>query len=175
MQILPHSLIRSSVLAALFLSAGCASNNAPATAPLVGAWRSSVQFEAGAFAEIKDLEFMYVFHSDGTMTESSNYDAAPPVPPAYGVWRAAGPNEFEAKYEFYATKPSDPDAFKNGAGWMPAGHGVLTERIKLADDGNAFTSTLTYEPFDQRGEPTTGGGTAKTRAVRIRFESASSR
>ena len=166
-----RAFIRSSVLAALLLfSAGCSSNHAP-TAPLVGAWRSSVQFEAGAFAEIKDLEFIYVFHSDGTMTESSNYDAAPPVPPAYGVWREVGPNEFEARYEFYATKPADPDAFKNGAGWMPAGRGVLTERIKLADDGNAFTSTLTYEPFDQRGEPTTGGGTAKTRAVRIRFES----
>jgi hypothetical protein len=176
MQILPRSPICSSVLAALFLSAGCTSNDPPATAPsLVGAWRSSVQFETGAFAEIKDLEFMYVFHADGTLTESSNYDAAPPVPPAYGVWRAAGPNEFEAKYEFYATKPSDPDAFKTGAGWNPAGRGVLTERIKLSDDGNAFTSTLTYEPFDQRGEPTAGGGTAKARAARIRLEPANSK
>ena len=118
---------------------------------------------------------MYVFHSDGTLTESSNYDAAPPVPPAYGVWRVVGPNEFVAKYEFFATKPSDPDAFKNGAGWMPAGRGVLMERIKLSDDANAFTSTLTYEPFDQRGEPTTGGGTAKARAVRIHFDSATSK
>jgi hypothetical protein len=40
---------------------------------------------------------MYVFNTGGTMTESSNYDGAPPVPPAYGVWRSVGPNEFEAK------------------------------------------------------------------------------
>ena len=37
--------------------------------------------------ETKDLEFMYAFNVSGTMTESSNYDAAPPVPPAYGVWK----------------------------------------------------------------------------------------
>ena len=38
---------------------------------------------------MKDLEFMYVFNVGGTMTASSNYDGAPPVPPAYGVWRRA--------------------------------------------------------------------------------------
>ena len=111
---------------------------------------------------------MYVFHDDGTMTESSNYDAAPPVPPAYGVWHAVGPKEFEAKYEFFSTAPSAPDAFKTGAGWMPAGHGVLTERIQLSDDGNAFTSTIRYDAFDKSGKPAEGGGTAKGRGERMR-------
>jgi len=171
---LPRALIRSSGLT-IFLVLGCSSNTAPVPPSLVGAWRSSIQFEAGAFAEIKDLEFMYVFHADGTLTESSNHDEAPPVPPAYGVWRGIAPDEFEAKYEFFATAPSAPDAFKAGAGWTPAGRGVLTEHIKLSDDGNAFTSTLTYEPFDQRGEPTAGGGAAKARATRIRFEPANSK
>ncbi|HET9952183.1 MAG TPA: hypothetical protein VFS09_10350 [Candidatus Eisenbacteria bacterium] len=158
----------SAVLALMLIPSGCASNNAPRTAPLVGAWRSSVQFDAGAFAEVKDLEFMYAFHADGTMTESSNYDAAPPVPPAYGAWRETGPSEFEAKYEYFATTPSAPDAFKTGAGWLPSGRGVLTERIKISDDGDTFTSTLTYEMLDPQGKPAAGGGTAKGRAVRIR-------
>src|SRR5262245_1645468 len=74
---------------------------------LVGAWRATLQFSSGAFATIKDLEFMYVFNEGGTMTESSNYDGAPPVPPGYGVWRRIGPRQFEAKYAFYATKPPD--------------------------------------------------------------------
>jgi len=65
---------------------------------LVGAWQGKVQFKNGPYAAIKDLEFMYVFNVGGTMTESSNYDAAPPVPPAYGVWRKTGPHQFEAKY-----------------------------------------------------------------------------
>ncbi len=43
----------------------------------------------------KDLEFMYVFHADGTMTESSNYDAFPPGPPAYGVWRNSGRRQYD--------------------------------------------------------------------------------
>lgn len=155
------------VLAVLPL-AGC--DNAPPEKPpaLGGAWRSSLQFETGAFAAVKDLEFMYVFNAGGTMTESSNYDGAPPVPPAYGVWREVGTNEFEAKYEYYATAPSDPKAFLKGAGWLPAGRGVITERITLATDGQTFTSTVRYEAFDPKGEPVDGGGVAKGRAERIR-------
>lgn len=155
-------------LAALLLSAAC-----PATtesAGLVGAWRSRLQFSSGAFASIKDLEFMYVFNAGGTLTESSNYDAAPPVPPAYGVWRKVGPQQFEARYLFYITRP--PARFEeitSGGGWLPAGHGVFTERIHLADDGKSFESTITYEVFDQSGQPSAGGGTATSRGARIDF------
>jgi hypothetical protein len=136
---------------------------------LVGAWRSSIQFEGGAFAAIKNLEFMYVFNAGGTLTESSNYDGAPPVPPAYGVWREIGPNEFEAKYEYFATAPSAPDEFLKGAGWLPSGRGVFTERIKLSPDGQSFTSIIRYQALDERGEPAEGGGEAKGQATRIRF------
>lgn len=148
-------------LTALF--AGCA----PQPDPLVGAWRSSVQFESGAFAEFRDLEFMYVFNAGGTMTESSNYDAAPPVPPAYGVWRKTASATYEAKYEYYSTAPTEALQFIKGAGWMPAGRGLLTETITLAADGKSFSSTLTFELFDAKGKPAEGGGTAKGSAVRI--------
>jgi hypothetical protein len=148
--------------------AGCGPGGS-SRAALVGAWRSSVQFDAGAFAPIKDLEFMYVFHEDGTLTESSNYDAAPPVPPAYGVWRTVRPNEFEARYEFYATTPSAPEAFKSGAGWMPSGRGVLTERIRVSADGTSFTSTIQYRALDRAGKPAEGGGTATGRATKMKL------
>lgn len=136
---------------------------------IVGAWRSSLQFTSGAFASIKDLEFMYVFNQGGTLTESSNYDGAPPVPPAYGAWRAISATEFEATYEFYVTSPAPPDAFRTGAGWLPSGRGIFTERITLAADGRAFTSTITYEAFDTHGQAVAGGGTATGSAVRIGF------
>lgn len=159
----------SAVLTVLLLPVACTSENATEPVPLIGAWRSTVQFESGAFAEIKDLEFMYVFNAGGTLTESSNYDGAPPVPPAYGVWRTIGPNVFEARYEFFSTAPSEADAFIKGAGWLPAGHGVLTERIEIAPDAKTFTSTLRYEAFGTRGEPIEGGGTARGGGVRIGF------
>ena len=57
----------------------------PPASDLAGEWRAQLQFTSGAFASIKDLEFMYSFNQGGTMTESSNYDASPPVPPAYGI------------------------------------------------------------------------------------------
>jgi hypothetical protein len=153
---------------ALFVS-GCAEKETKQPAALVGAWRSSLQFETGAFAPMKDLEFMYVFNDGGTMTESSNYDGAPPVPPAYGVWREVGPGEFEAKYEYYATAPSDADAFQKGAGWLPSGRGVFIERITLSADGQSFTSTIRYEALGLDGNPAEGGGEAKGKAVRIQF------
>jgi len=156
-------------LAFLLLTAGCAAAPPAEQTALVGAWRSSVQFETGAFAGTKNLEFLYVFNEGGTMTESSNYDAAPPVPPAYGVWRPVGANTFETKYEFFTTTPSPSDVFKNGGGWLPSGRGLLTERITLAADGRTFTSAVKCEMFGLGGEPVEGSGDAKGRAERIRF------
>ncbi len=143
----------------------------PTSAPeLVGAWRSKVQFKGGPFASVKDLEFMYVFNSGGTMTESSNYDGAPPVPPAYGVWRSVGPGEYEAKYEYYATRPPAGLAdLTGGGGWLPSGRGMLVERIKLSAARDSFTSTIRYEALDAAGKPVPGGGEAEGRAGRIGF------
>lgn len=152
--------------------AGCAHSVAqagPASSPvLVGAWRSAIQFKSGAFASIKDLEFMYVFNSGGTLTESSNYDGAPPVPPAYGVWRSVGANEFEAKYEYYATKPpSRLEDLTTGGGWLPSGRGVFVERIKVAAGGRSYVSTIRYEVFDPARKPVEGGGEAEGHGIRI--------
>jgi hypothetical protein len=137
---------------------------------LAGEWRAQLQFSSGAFAPIKDLEFMYVFNQGGTLTESSNYDASPPVPPAYGIWRKVGDKQFEAKYEFYVTKP--PAAFEEIAkagGWGPAGRGIFVERITLSEDGKSFTSKIKYDQFDVAGKPAEGGGMATGRGVRLTF------
>ncbi len=127
-----------------------------------------MQFEDGSLAAIKDLQFMYVFNAGGTMTESSNYDAAPPVPPAYGVWKEVGSNRFEATYEFFVTRPAtQEEAAASGVVWLPAGHGVLTEIISVSNDGNSFVSTIRYDAFGEDGLPTTGGGSATGHAERI--------
>jgi len=138
---------------------------------LIGTWRAAIDVKSGAFATAKGLEFMYVFHADRTMTESSNYDAAPPVPPAYGVWRSVTGDGtvFEAKYEFFTTTASPADQFKAGAGWLPSGRGVFTERITVAPAGRTFTSTIRYQLFDAKGATIEGGGEATGRGVRLDF------
>jgi hypothetical protein len=158
------------VLAIVWL-AGCARRPEPAVSPtLVGAWRASVQFRGGMLAPIKDLEFLYVFNAGGTMTESSNYDATPPVPPAYGEWRQTGPDQFVAKYVFFTTSPpSDVKSLATGGGWPPAGSGVLTERITLAADGRSYRSSITLDMFDRAGKAAEGGGEAVVRAARAEF------
>lgn len=170
--------MRASVPFALLTLLGAACRPAPQppaagdnpTLDLVGQWRASLQFTSGAFAPVKDLEFMYVFNQGGTMTESSNYDAAPPVPPAYGIWRRLGEREFEVKYQFYVTKaPSAFAEIARGGGWEPAGRGVFLERITLAEDGRTFSSKIEYEQFDPSGKPAAGGGKATGRGVRLAF------
>jgi hypothetical protein len=136
----------------------------------VGAWRSNLQFQSGTFASIKDLAFLYVFNEGGTTTESSSYDAAPPVPPAYGIWRQVGPGWFEAKYVFFVTKPpARLDEITAGAGWLPSGYGVFTESLHLAEDGQSLTSTIAYEAFDASGKQGPDSGRATARGVRIAF------
>jgi hypothetical protein len=162
------------LFAICFLGAGCgrqdSSSTVPAAPDLVGQWRASIQFRTGAFAAVKDLEFMYVFNAGGTMTESSNYDASPPVPPAYGIWRRTGSNRFEARYEFYATKaPSGIEEITSGGGWLPAGRGILTETITVAAAGDSFTSSIRYEPLDPAGKGIEGGGEAGGRGLRLKF------
>lgn len=150
--------------------AACRRDRAEANAPLVGAWRGSVQFTAGAFATTKDLEFMYVFNLGGTMTASSNYDGSPPVPPAYGVWRSVGKQKYEARYAYYWTKPpSSFDEIAKGNGWVPGGHGVLSQEIALSADGNSFESTIRYQVFDQTGKPTEKESIAMAKASRMGF------
>ena len=142
----------------------------PPASALSGAWQGNVQFTNGPFAPVKDLRFLYVFNAGGTMTESSNYDGVPPVPPAYGIWREVGPNKFETKYIFYPTKA--PAAFQDiagGGGWMPTGHGVLTEMITVGADGNSYDATIKWEAFDMAGKPATGGGDGTVHATRITF------
>lgn len=151
-----------------FLSACHAS---PArTDALIGAWRSHISVHSGVLAAMPDLEFMTVFNAGGTMTESSNFDGAPPVPPAYGVWRRTGDRTFQASYQFWVTKPPAAfDALAKGGGWAPNGYGTLAETITLAADARSYVSTLTYAFFDAAGKPSAGGGTATASAVRLSF------
>jgi hypothetical protein len=157
-------------LLAHLLTSGCRAEAGTPAVSLSGAWRSSVPGNSGWLAAMKGLEFMYVFHTDGTMTESSNYDAFPPGPPAYGVWRSVGPRQFEARYEVFLTKPvAILDSIAKGGGWVPNGRGVLTEKIALSEDGNRFESTVRFDLFGADGKAVPGGGEAVGRGERIRF------
>ncbi len=158
------SLLASAVTSTCLAQTGKGSDS------LVGAWRGQVQFTTGAFAETKNLEFMYVFAVGGTMTESSNYDAAPPVPPAYGVWKKVGIRKYEAKYQFFQSKAvGSADELVQRGGWAPDGYGTLSQKISLSKDGNSFESSITLELFDGEGKAIAGGGEANANGKRIGF------
>jgi hypothetical protein len=171
--------MRYHVVFAVFFAVASLASVCPAAIPaehgaggddLSGAWRGQVVIDSGAFSTMKDLEFMYAFNAGGTMTESSNYDAAPPGPPAYGVWKKTGVRQYEARYVVFMTKAvSIQEEITNGGGWSPDGYGVLSEKITLSEDGDSFASTIKFEIFDPQGKLTTRGGDGTVKAKRITF------
>ena len=159
------------LLAAMFMvTFSCGEHKSLQTDELIGAWKGKVQVKTGALAEIKDFEFMWVFNNGGTMTESSNYDGVPPTPPAYGIWKKTRDKQYEARYEFYFTKiPASYEDLSKSGGFLPAGYGVLTEKITLSDDGKSYKSTINYDSFDQTGKQLSSGDEANAEAKRMEF------
>lgn len=164
--VLPLGLFAA--LLAITFSLGMYEN--PRADDLAGAWKGKVQFKTGAFAGVKNLEFMWVFNDGGTMNESSNYDGAPPVPPAYGIWRNTGDKQYEARYEFYWTKiPESTEEIIKSGGFTPGGYGVLSEIIILSEDGQSYSSTIKFNLFDQNGKQIVFNDEATAEATRMVF------
>jgi len=165
------SIISAGLLAGLLtISLSCVEQKNPQTDELVGAWKGKVQFKTGAYAEIKDFEFMWVFNNGGTMTESSNYDGVPPTPPAYGIWKKTEDKQYEARYEFYWNKaPASYEELAKAGGFPNAGYGVLSEKIILSDDGKSYSSTIKFNLFDQAGKQTVFNDEATAEAKRMEF------
>ncbi len=157
----------------IFILAGsfsCSEEKNPQPDKIVGAWKGKVQFKTGVYSEIKDFEFMWVFNSGGTMTESSNYDGVPPTPPAYGIWKKTGDKQYEARYEFYWNNvPASYEELAKTGGFPNAGYGVLSEKIILSEDGKSYNSTIKFNLFDQTGKQTVFNDEATAEAKRMEF------
>jgi hypothetical protein len=168
--IIPSILSYGLLAGLLIILFSCGEQKNPQKEDIVGAWKGKVQFKTGIYAEIKDFEFMWVFNSGGTMTESSNYDGVPPTPPAYGIWKKTGEKGYEARYEFYWNKV--PDSFEDlakGGGFPNVGYGVLSEKITLSDDGHSYRSTINFNLFDHTGKQTVFNDEATAEAKRMGF------
>jgi hypothetical protein len=123
-----------------------------APAGLEGGWRVQVTIETGPFTGSQ--QYLMVYSAGGGMIESSNFDSAPPVPPAYGSWLASGESSFRSTYVFFTTEPVDQlDA---AAGWDFSGSGKFRESITLSSSGNDYTSRLSYELYDTADKPLAG-------------------
>ena len=142
----------------------------PSPIDLAGEWRAQLQFSSGAFASIKDLEFMYSFNQGGTHDRVVELRRVAAGAAGLRDLAEGRGQEFEAKYEFYVTKaPAAFDEIAKGGGWGLAGRGVFVERITLSEDGKSFTSKIKYDQFDTAGKPAEGGGEATGKGVKLAF------
>ena len=168
--IIPSILSYGLVAGLLIVLLSCGEQKNPQTEDIVGAWKGKLQFKTGAYAEIKDFEFMWVFNDGGTMTESSNYDGVPPTPPAYGIWKKIGDKQYEARYEFYWNKvPASYEDLTKVGGFPNVGYGVLSEKITLSENGQSYSSTIKLNLFDQTGKQTVFNDEATAEANRMKF------
>jgi hypothetical protein len=165
------SILSSGLLAGLLIILfSCIEQKPPQTANLTGTWKGKVQFKTGVYAEIKDFEFMWVYNSGGTMTESSNYDGVPPTPPAYGIWKKTGDKKYETHYEFYWNKvPAAYEELVKAGGFPNAGYGVLSEKIILSENGDSYSSTIKFNLFDQSGKQLVFNDEGIAEAKRMKF------
>jgi hypothetical protein len=111
---------------------------------LEGAWRVNITVETGPFAGLQ--QFLVTYSAGGGMVESSNFDAMPPVPPAYGSWVATAESTFRSTYVFFTTE--QVDRLDPGAGWGFSGSGKFRESITVGPNGDDYTSRLSYQLFD---------------------------
>ena len=139
--------------------------------PLTGAWRASIDVKSGAFTDGQGPRVhVRVPHRP---------HAHRVVEPRRGAAGAAGlrrlairPGQrdgLRGQVRVLHDRAVTPEEFKAGAGWLPSGRGVFTERITVAPDGRTFTSTIRYELFDPMGAAIEGAGEATGRGVRIDF------
>jgi len=61
------------------------------------------------------------------------------------------------------------DGPPSGSDWWPAGHSVITETIRLSDDGQTYASAIAMAIFDRTGAPIAGGGEGTGAGTRITF------
>jgi hypothetical protein len=87
-----------------------------------------------------------MYSAGGGMMESSNFDAAPPVPPAYGSWATSVDGGFRSTYVFFTTEAVD--RLDAGAGWEFSGSGKFREAITVGPNGDDYSSRLSYELYD---------------------------
>ena len=71
---------------------------------------------------------------------------------------------------FYNTKPPKAfDEIAQGGGWLSNGHGELLEKITIARNGQAYTSEVTFQLFDEKGKAKSGKLHAMATGERVRF------
>jgi hypothetical protein len=134
---------------------------------LEGGWRARVTIASGPIQGVG--QFLFTYARGGGLVESSNFDEMPPVPPAYGSWVNTRGQTFQSTYVFFTTVLADANDV--GAGWQFSGSGKIKESIQLRNDGDTYSSDLTYQLFDTEDQPLRGqSGVGKALARRIRVE-----
>lgn len=124
-------------------------NDSPAS--IVGTWRANITTGLIPCSPPNTTTCflgLVEFHSDGTVGEADM--SVPPSQQSWGagVWKATGPNSFDASFEQLQFSPA-------GA---PLYYDIVWGTITVSKDGQAFTWLWSYASFNLDGTPITAPG-----------------
>jgi hypothetical protein len=149
--------IKSIGLLSLFVLLVCCSqsfvaaqNDQKAGPGIVGVWQTVVTPRICATGNPVGITFpgILLFDQDGTMTGTSTT-----VTSTYGIWsREAG----RAAYSFASL------SLKYDANGMSVGSRRISQNVTIDESGNSFTSTGTFQDYDNAGNPTISGCSTST-------------
>ena len=112
----------------------------PGIAPLQGVWDSQVTLTDCNGNTLAVFEAYAMFHQGGTLTSTDN---TPPTlhGPGFGTWERVDARKYTSHFQF----------FNFNADGTFAGVQKIDQQIRLAADGNSYTSTVTFGAYDPDG------------------------
>ncbi|MGE3927319.1 MAG: hypothetical protein AB7G13_30695 [Lautropia sp.] len=135
--------------------------------PIVGLWNAKATLVICGTGQPVPLppgqrnpfDAMALFAADGTMHDTNANDPRARSS-SFGTWRRIGPRAYEFAFQFFRFEPS-------GSG-VPIGSQVVRHEVRLAWDGQSYTSQGTATFYDVDGNPLPAGGCSTSTATRFR-------
>jgi hypothetical protein len=123
---------------------------------IVGTWRANITSGLTPCNEINPTNGCFLglvtFHSDGTVGEVDQ--SVPPSQQSWGVgvWKATGPNSFDASFEQLQFDSSG----------NPVYYDIVWGTVTVSKDGQAFTWLWSFASYNFDGTPITTPGYSGT-------------
>jgi hypothetical protein len=140
-----------------------ASTRAGANESLAGLWNVRVTLTNCATGESlpfpgATFDALALFERDGTMHDT-NATSPPARSSAFGVWRQVSDRAYKFAFKFFQF---------DSAGSTPTGSTIVRHRLRLAENGNRYSSKGTAEFYDVSGIRILPDGCSESTATRFR-------
>ena len=151
------------IAAAVGLLLASSPTRADAGQPLAGLWNVRVTLTNCGTGEPlpfpgATFDALALFERDGTMHDT-NVTSPPARSSGFGVWRQVSEGAYKFAFKFFTF---------DSTGATPTGSTIVRHRLRLAENGNRYTSKGTAEFYDVSGIRILPDGCSESTAARFK-------